>query len=1188
MALNQRVGRAVLELSVDKTEFAGGLSGATGDIKAFTGTVTKTYRDMVQGMSAAAKAQSDNTKLLVGMAQAGRQAAMELQKTQTLSAQIASGMSGRGFTSQIAAQRKELDALAKGMSVAGKEATASSKLIAGMGAAGKQAAEGLKVATGQMTLAQRASAALKSTWAQTAAGFALGNIATNAVSALIGAGRGVAEFASHMVDLSDETQISMARLQAWDRVLVQAGLTVDDLLQNATQLQKRLGSGDDSAAAALRKLGLSAEELIRMKPDEAVLKILDATSRLGTQSEKTSTLFELLGRTGPRMLRIAGEGLAQTIEEISKSSDVIRDDMLHKADQFDEGLDLLIKSMKARVVNFLGWYQDRVKETGTLPFGLDKPNSALGPVQLPNAPPKPGLFTPPIRGAQAPANVPPPDFVQSLATARKAVAELSKAQRDQIVASQQSGASANETADLLKRYGLEAYSVSLVLSIINEKQKTVTATAIENAKKYGTLTSALTATGIQIRALTASQQQEIESGLKIGASTDEIALKLGIAKEVVAGYKDNLEEATKAQKAMAESLGDLVVELDKAANLKGLQQAGRVLTTAVNVSEAKGATADTFKQIAIQRAEFEAQMAEKSGAAWQTVAMLQTRAARLRLQADIDAENERFKKTTAGLDESSAEFAAYTTEHNAKVQEMTEAFAQGEAIKRSEIHKTITLGRSFLNDLKSGSLDAFQEISGRFASMAVGMKDSWKDVWQSMQRIAAQILSSMLQQFAAWVAAMIVKQRVLQAAGIGTGAAGGAGGTGAGGGTGWKGIAQDVAMKYAGKYIGLGAAGGSAVAGTTAGTALLGGAVTTGGGGLLTSTSIAGSLAAPSVAGGSAAAAGTAATTSTAGGGAMGFLANPAFWTNPWTIAGVGAAALLTWAIAKKGLFRGGEEGVQVNPKRDKFIAQFGDSSNKGTGGGGWKLASLLTKDGAGPGGGPLFSALQSARKMKTFQAAEDNIISFLAAHGKKGIKKFHTGGIVGEDGDPADQTLGNGEVLIKALRGEAVLTKRGTAAVGGRPVIDALNTGRGASAGMGHALRGMFGGKATNFKTFATDLMAKMAAHGAKATGAHVRSFGFFANGAYIPPGVVQPAVLHGGSRGEYVIPGDRMDRSSAAPASPQVIIHAPLHLNGGILSPETVKEFHAKHIIRLNSDALFHNRGNARTDAKRHLGIK
>lgn len=51
---------------------------------------------------------------------------------------------------------------------------------------------------------------------------------------------------------------------------------------------------------------------------------------------------------------------------------------------------------------------------------------------------------------------------------------------------------------------------------------------------------------------------------------------------------------------------------------------------------------------------------------------------------------------------------------------------------------------------------------------------------------------------------------------------------------------------------------------------------------------------------------------------------------------GIGAgAALLTWAVVNKGLFRGGEEGIKVNPSRDAFLLQFGP--------GGWNYTEPMS-----------------------------------------------------------------------------------------------------------------------------------------------------------------------------------------------------------------------------------------------------
>ncbi len=127
------------------------------------------------------------------------------------------------------------------------------------------------------------------------------------------------------------------------------------------------------------------------------------------------------------------------------------------------------------------------------------------------------------------------------------------------------------------------------------------------------------------------------------------------------------------------------------------------------------------------------------------------------------------------------------------------------------------------------------------------------------------------------------------------------------------------------------------------------------------------------------------------GGGGLGALGG--LLTNPWTI-GIGAAALGIGWLVKKGLFRGGEEGTVVNPKRDQFLAQFGPAGT-GLGSGFNNLAAKLTRLTGQEGGGALFAALARASSYKDFQRAEDDIISLLAANGTGGIKRFDRGGFV-------------------------------------------------------------------------------------------------------------------------------------------------------------------------------------------------
>ena len=155
-----------------------------------------------------------------------------------------------------------------------------------------------------------------------------------------------------------------------------------------------------------------------------------------------------------------------------------------------------------------------------------------------------------------------------------------------------------------------------------------------------------------------------------------------------------------------------------------------------------------------------------------------------------------------------------------------------------------------------------------------------------------------------------------------------------------------------------------------------------------------------------------------------------------WMDAIMGGIGLIRSAFnALKGLFGGGEEGTVVNPARDKFLSQWGNPSDKGVGGAGWNLASILTGLGAGEGGGQIFAALQSADTMALFRPVAQAIVEFLTSHGEKASMNFGFGGMVPRDG------------LAMVHRDEAVLTPRGVAAVGGAGAVAALNQGGGDSA---------------------------------------------------------------------------------------------------------------------------------------------
>lgn len=126
-----------------------------------------------------------------------------------------------------------------------------------------------------------------------------------------------------------------------------------------------------------------------------------------------------------------------------------------------------------------------------------------------------------------------------------------------------------------------------------------------------------------------------------------------------------------------------------------------------------------------------------------------------------------------------------------------------------------------------------------------------------------------------------------------------------------------------------------------------------------------------------------------AGGGS--FLANPAFWTNPWTI-GIGAGIALGAVAWKKGWF-GLNKGGRANNARDKDLAQFAAFDTKrdpNNPPGFYGLSALLTKYKKHE----LFDPFVRAGNPKDVKKAFQPIQAFMATLGRS-VKSYNLGGFV-------------------------------------------------------------------------------------------------------------------------------------------------------------------------------------------------
>lgn len=93
-----------------------------------------------------------------------------------------------------------------------------------------------------------------------------------------------------------------------------AGLSTQEMEGNLLRMNRRLGeiarTGGGPAAAALTKLGLSAQELLKIPLEDRVAVIAEEISKLGTGAEMASAAFGIFGDAGIKMVPMLKEGSA--------------------------------------------------------------------------------------------------------------------------------------------------------------------------------------------------------------------------------------------------------------------------------------------------------------------------------------------------------------------------------------------------------------------------------------------------------------------------------------------------------------------------------------------------------------------------------------------------------------------------------------------------------------------------------------------------------------------------------------------------------------------------------------------------------------------------------------------------------------------------------------------------------------
>ena len=104
-------------------------------------------------------------------------------------------------------------------------------------------------------------------------------------------------WADNLSDLADQTDISISSLQRLERAASANGKSLETVTDAVFQLSKRLGDGDKSAVAAVKALGFSLDDIMKMDPVDRFQKLGQAVLTIEDKAKQAALGTDLLGRS---------------------------------------------------------------------------------------------------------------------------------------------------------------------------------------------------------------------------------------------------------------------------------------------------------------------------------------------------------------------------------------------------------------------------------------------------------------------------------------------------------------------------------------------------------------------------------------------------------------------------------------------------------------------------------------------------------------------------------------------------------------------------------------------------------------------------------------------------------------------------------------------------------------------------
>ncbi len=183
-------------------------------------------------------------------------------------------------------------------------------------------------------------------WSASIARIAAASMAGAAALAtpLVAATKSWSDMATVMGDAADRTGSSISSLSELRFAAEQSGASFEDLETSLRKMNLTIAdaeSGSKPARQALAALGLSAEQLSKLAPDERLAKIAEALSKIGNPGRRASLALDIFGKSAAKLfplLSLGAKGLSDLRKQASDLGLTLNDEDARAAKAFGDEL----------------------------------------------------------------------------------------------------------------------------------------------------------------------------------------------------------------------------------------------------------------------------------------------------------------------------------------------------------------------------------------------------------------------------------------------------------------------------------------------------------------------------------------------------------------------------------------------------------------------------------------------------------------------------------------------------------------------------------------------------------------------------------------------------------------------------------------------------------------------------------